>query len=101
MTAFIIISLASVVLYGSGLMRWWLNKCRLYGPQPAQPEPLTVSEDPEEPKREPTPERLKLESIAMNILLYKGIETAPTRVKRLSNSELNNIIDTFKSELNI
>lgn len=99
MTAFIIIFLASVVLYGSGLMRWWLNKCRLYEPQP---EPLTASEDPEEPKREPTPERLKLEAVAMNILLYNGYkkpEPVTDRVKRLSDSELQAIIERFKAEL--
>ena len=99
MTTLIIITLASVILYGSGLMRLFLDKCRLYEPQPAQPEPLTVSEDPEEPKREPTPERLKLEAVAMNILLYNGVDTAPIRVKRLSDKELNNIIDLFMDDL--
>lgn len=89
------------ILYKTGKAAAMLEAFRIYGPQPAKPEPLTASEDPEEPKREPTPERLKLEAVAMNILLYKGVDTAPARVKRLSNSELNNIIDTFKNELNI
>ena len=99
MLTIIIVSLFCFILYRTGKAAAMLEAFRIYGPQPAQPEPLTASEDPEEPKREPTPERLKLEAVAMNILLYNGVDTAPIRVKRLSDKELNNIIDLFMDDL--
>lgn len=100
MTAFIIISLASVVLYGSGLMRWWLNKCRLYEPQPAQPEPLTASEDPEVIQEEPqeqtleTLDRLQLENDALQILSNKGVANAHIYIKMYS---INDLLDIIKN----
>ena len=85
------------ILYRSGKAAALLEVFRL-SPDTA---PAEIETTPPEFFRDPTPDRLKLEAVAMNILLYNGVDTAPARVKRLSNSELNNIIDTFKSELNI
>ena len=92
MLTIIIVSLFCFILYKTGKAAAMLKVFRIYGPP-------TASEDPEEPKREPTPERLKLEAVAMNILLYNGVDTAPIRVKRLSDKELNNIIDLFMDDL--
>ena len=95
MTAFIIISLASVVLYGSGLMRWWLNKCRLYEPQP---EPLPLAEDLEVIQEEPqeqtlaTLDRLQLENDALKILSDKGVSNAHIYIKMYSIADLLDII---------
>ena len=100
MTIIIIIA-CCWILYRCGKMSGFLELFRLTSKPHQEPTKEPHQEPPHEPPHERTPERLKIEAIAMNILLYKGIETAPTRVKRLSNSELNNIIDTFKSELNI
>lgn len=95
MTTLIIITLASVVLYGSGLMRWWLNKCRLYEPQP---EPLTASEDSEIIQEEPqeqtlaTLDRLQLENDALQVLKNKGVQNAHIYIKMYSVNDLLEII---------
>lgn len=94
MTAFIIISLASVVLYGSGLMRWWLNKCRLYEPQPAgelAEVPEVIQEEPQEQTLE-TLDRLQLENDALKILSDKGVSNAHIYIKMYSISDLLDII---------
>ena len=98
MTTLIIITLASVILYGSGLMRLFLNKCRLYEPQPAQPEPLTVSEDLEVIQEKPqeqtlaTLDRLQLENDALQILKNKGVNNANIYIKMYSIADLLDII---------
>ena len=95
MTALIIITLASVVLYGSGLMRWWLNKCRLYEPLP---EPLPLAEDLEAIQEEPqeqtleTLDRLQLENDALQILNNKGVANAHIYIKMYSIADLLDII---------
>lgn len=95
MTALIIITLASVVLYGSGLMRWWLNKCRLYEPQP---EPLPLAEDLEVIQEEPqeqtlaTLDRLQLENDVLQILKNKGVQNAHIYIKMYSVNDLLEII---------
>lgn len=97
MTALIIITLASVVLYGSGLMRWWLNKCRLYEPQP---EPLPLAEVPEVIQEEPqeqileTLDRLQLENDALQVLKNKGVQNAHIYIKMYS---INDLLDIVKN----
>lgn len=48
---------------------------------------------------EATPERLKLESIAMNILIYKGISDAGEKVQYMSKQKLSKIIELFRQEI--
>ncbi len=96
MTAFIIILLASVVLYGSGLMRWWLNKCRLYEPQPAgeiAEVPEVIQEEPQEQILE-TLDRLQLENDALQILNNKGVANAYIYIKMYS---INDLLDIIKN----
>lgn len=96
MTAFIIILLASVVLYGSGLMRWWLNKCRLYEPQPAgeiAEVPEVIQEEPQEQILE-TLDRLQLENDALQILNNKGVANAHIYIKMYS---INDLLDIIKN----
>ena len=99
MAAILIITLACIILYRTGKASEMLEAFRIHEPATA---PAIIQEAPQpkaEPQREPTPERLKLEAVAMNILLYNGVDTAPVRVKRLSDKELNNIIDLFMDDL--
>lgn len=83
------------ILYKSGKAAALLEVFRL-SPDTA---PAEIETTPPEFFRNPTPDRLKLEAVAMNILLYNGVDTAPVRVKRLSDKELNNIIDLFMNDL--
>ena len=95
-----IILLFCWILYRTGKAAELLEVFRLnQTTRTASPKGPEVSGDPPKPQGEPTPERLKLEAVAMNILLYKGVDTAPARVKRLNDSDLQNIIETFKSEI--
>ena len=96
MTTLIIITLASVVLYGSGLMRWWLNKCRLYEPQPdgeLAEVPEVIQEEPQEQILE-TLDRLQLENDALQILSNKGVSNAHIYIKMYS---INDLLDIIKS----
>ena len=95
MTTLIIITLASVILYGSGLMRLFLNKCRLYEPQP---EPLPLAEDLEVIQEKPqeqtlaTLDRLQLENDALQVLKNKGVNNANIYIKMYSIGDLLDII---------
>ncbi len=83
------------ILYRSGKAAALLEVFRL-SPDTA---PAEIETTPPEFFRDPTPDRLKLEAVAMNILLYNGVDTAPARVKRLTDAELNNIIYLFMEDL--
>ena len=93
--AITIIIVCCWILYKSGKAAALLEVFRL-SPDTA---PAEIETTPPEFFRDPTPDRLKLEAVAMNILLYNGVDTAPIRVKRLTDAELNNIINLFMDDL--
>ena len=96
MTALIIITLASVVLYGSGLMRLFLNKCRLYEPQPVgelAEVPEVIQEEPQE-QTLTTLDRLQLENDALQVLKNKGVNNANIYIKMYS---INDLLDIIKN----
>lgn len=96
MTTLIILTLASVILYGSGLMRLFLNKCRLYEPQPAgelAEVPEVIQEEPQEQTLE-TLDRLQLENDALQILSNKGVANAHIYIKMYS---INDLLDIIKN----
>ena len=101
MTITIIIVLCWI-LYRTGKAAAMLEHFRLY------PTPKPATAPPEEmPKRSPaktelpTLERMQKEAIAMNILSYNQIENAADLVKRLSDSEIQDIITRFIDDMEV
>lgn len=94
------------ILYRTGKAAAMLEHFRLY------PTPKPATAPPESPPRQPTPtpkiktelptlERMQKESIAMNILSYNQVGNAPDLVKRLSDSEIQDIITRFMDDLEV
>jgi hypothetical protein len=94
------------ILYRTGKTAEMLEAFRLY------PTPTPAAAPPESPPRQPTPtpkvktelptlERMQKEAIAMNILSYNQIENAAELVKRLSDSEIQDIITRFMDDLEV
>ena len=107
MTITIIIVLCWI-LYKTGKAAAMLEHFRLYPtPKPATAPPEEApkqppAKEPQKVKTElPTLERMQKETIVMNILSYNQVDNAPDLVKRLSDSELKNIIDRFMSDLEV
>lgn len=106
MLTIIIVSLFCFILYKTGKAAAMLEHFRLY------PTPTPAAAPPESPPRQPTPtpkiktelptlERIQKEAIAMNILSYNQVDNAPDLVKRLSDSEIQDIITRFMDDLEV
>ena len=104
MLTIIIVSLFCFILYRTGKAAAMLEHFRLYQtPKPA-------AAPPESPPRKPTPkaktelptlERMQYEKIAFNILCYNQVENAADLVKRLSDSEIQDIITRFMEDMEV
>ena len=97
------------LLYGSGLWARFMNKFKLEPtpappPQPTRATPPPHQEPPAPAKQVKTIdlERMQLEKIAGNIILYQGYKKDAFKlVKGLDNETLTEIITTFKNELDL
>lgn len=79
-----------------------LEHFRLY-PTP-KPATAPLEEAPKQPPAKtelPTLERMQKEAIAMNILSYNQVGNAPDLVKRLSDSEIQDIITRFMDDMEV
>lgn len=93
------------ILYRTGKTAAMLEHFRLYPtPKPATAPPESPPRQPTTPKVKtelPTLERMQKESIAMNILSYNQVDNAPNLVKRLSDSEIQDIITRFMEDMEV
>lgn len=101
MTIIIIIVLCWI-LYKTGKAAAMLEHFRLYPtPKPAAAPPRQPTPTPKVKTELPTLERMQSEKIAFNILCYNQVENAADLVKRLSDSDLKNIIDSFVEDMEV
>ena len=101
MTIIIVIVLCWI-LYKTGKAAAMLEAFRLYPtPTPAAAPPEEAPKRPPVKTELPTLERMQKESIAMNILSYNQVDNAPDLVKRLSDSEIQDIIKRFMDDLEV
>ena len=93
------------ILYRTGKAAAMLEHFRLYPtPKPATAPPESPPRQPKRPPAKtelPTLERMQQEAIAMNILSYNQVGNAPDLVKRLSDSEIQDIITRFMDDMEV
>lgn len=101
MTIIIIIA-CCWILYKTGKAAAMLEHFRLYPtPKPATAPPEEAPKQPPVKTELPTLERMQKEAITMNILSYNQVDNAPDLVKRLSDSEIQDIITRFMDDLEV